>query len=78
MKFRQNASNNDALLQVMLNEADIAASVLTPFSFQLTANLLKERGVLNPSSALVNATFSDFRSKVLFSSPAAISLLGNG
>jgi hypothetical protein len=75
--FRQNTSNTDLLLQVILNEADIAASVLTPFGMPLTANLLIERGVLQPSDALISATFSDFRSKVRFSSPAAIALLGS-
>lgn len=74
--FRKNASNNDLLLQVLLNEADIAVSVLTPFGMQMTANLLNERGVLHSTDALVSATFSAFRSKVLFSSPAAIALLG--
>jgi hypothetical protein len=75
--FRQKTSDNDLLLQVLLNEADIAASVLTAFGMQLTENLLIERGVLQPSDALVSATFSDFRGKVLFSSPAAIALLGS-
>jgi hypothetical protein len=74
-KYKKNPLSKNLLLQVLLNEADIAASILEPFKFTMTTNLLKERGQLNPTIDVVESTYDQFRCNVLVSSTAAVSFL---
>lgn len=50
----------DALLQVYINEADIAASLLPQLGPDLTRALLLERGRSDPTNAEVHAFYEDF------------------
>ena len=73
--FRTTPSDNLLLSQVLINEADIAASLLPDLSFELTKKILNERGQQDPSDALVESAFSSFVSSVFISSKPALSLL---
>ncbi|MEY4317095.1 MAG: hypothetical protein RI902_903 [Pseudomonadota bacterium] len=65
----------DVLLQVLINEADIAASLLPEFALGLTRQLLQERGLPDQDASEVQAFYAGFRSHARVSSFAGKRLL---
>jgi hypothetical protein len=73
--YRKKPNDENLLLQVLINEADIAASLVPHLAGELTKALLKERGNPAPSSQEVSALYADFKTGCLLSSDAATQLL---
>jgi anti-sigma regulatory factor (Ser/Thr protein kinase) len=65
----------DVLLQVLINEADIAASLLPEFALGLTRQLLLERGLSYQNESEVQAFYEGFLVHARVSSPAGKRLL---
>jgi hypothetical protein len=73
--YRKNAKNERLLLQVLVNEADIAASLVPQLAYELTRSLLLERGNLAPSQQQISALYAEFKKQCILSSDAAQLLL---
>lgn len=65
----------DVLIQVLINEADIAASLLPEFALGLTRQLLEERGLSHLDASEVQAFYEGFLAHARVSSPAGKRLL---
>ena len=68
--------NHRALLQVYINEADIAASLLPELGRELTRALLQERGEMAPVSEAIDHAYRNFRLHACVSSAAGRALIG--
>ena len=68
--FKKQNKNCENLIQILINESDIAASLNPSLSFGLTRSLLIERGAINPSSEEINKLYKDFVSNAHISSVA--------
>jgi hypothetical protein len=75
MAFLAKPNEASLRLQVLINEADISASLLPELSEMLTHNLLLERGEQHPSQAMIRETFSLFANAAQLSSPSALKLI---
>lgn len=73
--YRKKNSDDNLLLQVLINEADIAASMVPQLAVELTRALLKERGNPSPSELEVAELYSEFKKSCVLSSDAAELLL---
>lgn len=73
--YRKKTSDEDLLLQVLINEADIAASMVPQLAPDLTRALLRERGNLTPSAQDVALLYGEFKKSCVLSSDAAQLLL---
>jgi hypothetical protein len=73
--YRKKTSDENLLLQVLINEADIAASMVPQLAVDLTRALLKERGNPSPSVQEVAELYGEFKKSCVLSSDAAQLLL---
>lgn len=73
--YRKKANDENLLLQVLINEADIAASMVPQLAVDLTRALLKERGNPSPSAQEVAELYAEFKKSCVLSSDAAQLLL---
>jgi hypothetical protein len=73
--YRKKVSDENLLLQVLINEADIAASMVPQLAVDLTRALLKERGNPSPSAQEVAELYAEFKKSCVLSSDAAQLLL---
>jgi hypothetical protein len=69
--YRKKTSDDNLLLQVLINEADIAASMVPELAVDLTRALLKERGNPSPSAPDVAGLYAEFKKSCVLSSDAA-------
>jgi serine/threonine-protein kinase RsbW len=74
--FLDDPESHSKLLQVLINEADVAASLVPQLAAKLTQQLLIERGVVSPTIEQITGLYEGFRSHCLISSPAALRQLG--
>jgi serine/threonine-protein kinase RsbW len=74
--FLDDPESHSKLLQVLINEADVAASLVPQLAMKLTQQLLIERGVVCPTIEQIKGLYKGFRSHCLISSPAALRQLG--
>jgi hypothetical protein len=73
--YRKKVNDENLLLQVLINEADIAASMVPQLAVDLTRALLKERGNPSPSAQEVAELYAEFKKSCVLSSDAAQLLL---
>lgn len=73
--YRKKPNDETLLLQVLINEADIAASMVPKLAAGLTTALLKERGNPSPTQQGIEALYSEFKKSCILSSEAAQGLL---
>jgi hypothetical protein len=73
--FLLNPSDSYLLAQVLINEADIAASLLPELSLTLTSALMIERGDLDLTETKIQATYCEFKNATKLLSPSALKLL---
>lgn len=73
--YRKKPSDVNLFLQVLINEADIAASMVPQHAVNLTRALLKERGNPSPSAQEVAELYAEFKKSCVLSSGAAQLLL---
>jgi len=73
LAYRNSNKNRHLLTQIMINESDIAASLNSALSFDLTKSLLIERGKLNPLVEEVSQLHNAFTKSCYISSDAALS-----
>jgi len=71
--FKKQNKNPSNLIQILINESDIAASLNPSLYFGLTRALLIERGSINPSSLEIHNLYKDFVSNAHISSVAGCS-----
>lgn len=69
--YRKKSNDDNLLLQVLINEADIAASMVPQLAVDLTRALLKERGNPSPSAQEVAQLYAEFKKSCVLSSDAA-------
>jgi 3'5'-cyclic nucleotide phosphodiesterase len=73
--YRKKVSDENLLLQVLINEADIAASMVPQLAVDLTRALLKERGNPSATPQEVAELYAEFKKSCVLSSDAAQLLL---
>jgi hypothetical protein len=73
--YRKKTSDENLLSQVLINEADIAASMVPQFAPDLTRALLQERGNPSPTAQEVADLYGEFKKSCVLSSDAANQLL---
>jgi hypothetical protein len=76
LAFRKSPTDQRLLLQILINEADIAASLVPDLAPSLTRALLIERGIELPTNQEVRELYEAFEKQCMVSSDAAIALLG--
>ncbi len=69
--YLANPDDKGYYLQVLINEADISASLIPELCHPLTDSLLRERGILKPSKSDIQKLFTAFKSQVLISTDVA-------
>jgi anti-sigma regulatory factor (Ser/Thr protein kinase) len=75
LAYEASPEDEHLLIQVLINEADIAASLMPDLALVLTRDLLQERGLSYQQDAEVRDFYESFKSQARVSSPAGMRLL---
>jgi hypothetical protein len=70
-RYLKDPLNIDLYLQVLINEADIFASLTPDLDLKLTKSLLEEKGKQSPSAHEINDLFVAFKSQAMISTEVA-------
>lgn len=75
-QYQANPNNSFAYMRALVNDADIAASFIDPLGLELSALILKERGILAPTQIETLEALSVFKNRAHITTPVARKLLG--